>query len=325
MKRRKATVALILLAVVPFGSAAQPTGKSHRIGFLGLSSASEYAPLLSTFLQGLRELGYEEGRNIVIEYRWANGREERLPELAAQLVRLNPEVIVSHSIGVSAAQKATPTIPIVMGVSADPVGTGLIKTLAKPGGNTTGVASQLTDLAPKRLELLKEAIPKLKAVAILSNPALLAHRKGLEETKLAARKLGVRVRSFDVMPDPPALESMFTAILSERPDALVVQPDPFTAWHVAIAAFAVKNKLPSIGGARQFVLDGGLVSYAGSFIEGWRLAARYVDKVLKGANPGELPVEQPRTFELAINQKTATALGLILPRPLLLRANEGNE
>ena len=322
MKRREATIALVLLAVVPFTGEAQPTGKSYRIGFLGLSSASDYAPLLNAFLLGLRELGYEEGRNIVIEYRWADGREEHLPELAAQLVQLKPDVLVSHSIGVGAAQKATSTIPIVMGVSADPVGTGLIKTLSKPGGNTTGVASQLTDLAPKRLELLKEAIPKLKDVAVLSNPALPGHRKGLEETELAARKLGVRLRSYGVTADPAALESMFAAILSERPDGLVIQPDPYGRHSVLIAAFAAKNKLPAIGGARQFVLDGGLVSYGGNFLEGWRLAARYVDKVLKGAKPGDLPVEQPTTFELAINLKTAKALGLTLPPSLLLRANE---
>ena len=178
---------------MPFAGEAQPTGKSYRIGFLGLSSPSDYSPNLNAFLQGLRELGYEEGRNIVIEYRWADGREERLPDSPAELVRLKPDVLVSHASGVSAAQKATSTIPIVMGVSADPVGTGSIKSLSKPGGNTTGVASQLTDLAPKRLELLKEAIPKLKDVAVLSNPAYPGHRKGLEETERAARKLGVRL------------------------------------------------------------------------------------------------------------------------------------
>src|SRR5262245_53869222 len=209
MKRRQATIALGLLGLVPLAADAQPTGKPYRIGFLGLSSAADYAPYLNAFLQGLRGLGYEDGRNIVIEYRWADGREERLPELATQLVRLNPDVIVSHSIGVAAAQRATSTIPIVMGVSADPVGSGLIKSLAKPGGNTTGVASQLTDLAPKRLELLKEAVPNLKKVAILTHPALPATPKSLEGMEIAAQNLGVRLRSFGVVANPGALEPVF--------------------------------------------------------------------------------------------------------------------
>ena len=197
----------------------------YRIGFLGLSSASDYAPNLKAFLQGLRELGYEEGRNIVIEYRWADGREERLPELAAQLVRLSPDVLVSHSTGIDAVQQATSTIPIVMGANADPVGLGLIKSLAKPGGNTTGVASQIVDLASKRLELLKEIAPKLKVVAVLSrgSPGAL---KAFAETEVAAQRLGLRVRSFEVVAEPSALESVFTAIVRERADALIVQPNP---------------------------------------------------------------------------------------------------
>jgi putative ABC transport system substrate-binding protein len=323
MKRREATLAFVLLAVVPFGGEAQLPGKPYRIGFLGVSSASDYAPFLNAFLTGLRELGYEEGKNIVIEYRWADGREERLPELAAQLVRLHPDLLVSHATGVAAAQQATSTIPIVMGVSADPVRRGLVQSLAKPGGNTTGVASQIVELASKRLELLKEATPKLKSVAVLSNPAFPASQEGWEETKIAARKLGVRVRSFDVSADPAALDSVFAAILREGADGLVVQPDPIIGKHgVLIAAFATKNRLPAIGGGRSFVVDGGLLSYGGNFIEGWRLAARYVDKILKGASPGDLPVQQPTTFELAINLKTAKELGITVPRSLLFRANE---
>jgi len=323
MKRREATIAIVVLAVVPFAGEAQPTARSYRIGFLGLASATDYALFLNAFLQGLRELGYEEGKNIVIEYRWADGHEERLPALAAELVRLKPDVLVSHSIGVGAAQGATSTIPIVMGVSSDPVGFGLIKSLANPGGNTTGVASRVIDLASKRLELLKEAVPKLNNVAVLSNPALPATRKGLEETEIAARKLGVRVRSYGVTAEPAALESVFAAILRDRPEGLVVQPDPITGTlGVRIAAFAAKNRLPAIGGGRQFVVDGGLLSYGGSFTEGWRLAARYVDKVLKGAKPAELPVEQVTTFELVINLSTAKELRLTLPASIMLRANE---
>jgi putative ABC transport system substrate-binding protein len=230
---------------------------------------------------------------------------------------------VSHAIGVDAAQQATSTIPIVMGASADPVASGLIKSLAKPGGNTTGIASQLADVASKRLELLKEAVPKLKDVAILSNLTLPGARNGLEETEVTARKLGIRVRSFGVIAESTALESVLAAVLRERPDGLIVQPDPITGKHgVPIAAFAARNRLPSIGGGRQFVIDGGLFSYGGNFFEGWRLAARYVDKILKGAKPADLPVEQPTTFELLVNLKTAKAMGFTVPPALLLRANE---
>ena len=313
------------LLVPPLTAEAEPAGKVYRIGFLGLSSASAYAPNLKAFLQGLRDLGYEEGRNIVIEYRWAEGREERLPALAAQLVRLNPDVLVTHATpSIRAAQQATSTIPIVMGTSDDPVALGLVKSLARPGGNTTGVASQASDLASKRLELLKEVVPKLKHVAVLSHLANPAARKGLAETEVAAQKLGVRVRSFGVVAEPTALESVFTAILRERPDGLIVQPDPLTAgMHgVRIVAFAARNRLPAIFGAKGSVAGGGFISYGGDFLEGWRVAARYVDKILKGAKPTDLPVEQPTTFELAINLKTAKALGLTIPPSVRARADQ---
>jgi putative ABC transport system substrate-binding protein len=321
-RRRTAIGALLAMAVSPRVGVAQSMGGSYRIGFLGMSSAADYAPLLNAFLHGLRDLGYEDGRNIVIDYRWADGREERLPDLARQLVRLNPDVLVSHAIGVSAAQQATSTIPIVMGVSADPVGFGLVKSLAKPGGNTTGVASLLIEVASKRLELFKQAVPALKSVAVLSNLALPATRAGLEEMETAARQLGVRLRSYGVVADPTTLEPLFASIVRERPDGLLVQPDPITGRHgSSIAAFAVRHRLPTMGGGRQFVLDGALMSYGVNFFEGWRLAARYVDRILKGARPADLPVEQPTTFELVVNQKTAKSLALTIPAALLLRAN----
>jgi putative ABC transport system substrate-binding protein len=323
MKRREATIALAVLAGASFAIGAQQARKMHRIGFLGVTSTSDYAPYLDAFRQGLRELGYEEGRNIVIDYRWADGRDERLPELAAQLVTLDPDVLVSHAIGVAAVQKASSTIPIVMGVSSDPVGSGWISSLAKPGGNTTGVTNQLTDLSAKRLELLKEAVPPLKRVALLSNFAFPANQKGLEQTSLTGRKLGIHVQSFAVTAQPAELETVFAAILREQPDGIIVQPDPITSRHSArIAAFATKNRLPAMGAGREFVDKGGLASYGGNFAEGWRLAARYVDKILKGARPADLPVEQPATFELVINLKAAKAIGLAIPQSLLLRANE---
>lgn len=323
LKRRTVSCALLGVCLRPTASRSQPAGSPPRIAFLGVSSASDYAPLLNAFLQGLRELGYEDGRNIRIEYRWAEGREERLPDLAQQLVRLNPRVLVSHAIGVNAAQQATSEIPIVMGVSADPVGFGLVKSLAKPGGNITGVASQMVDVASKRLELFKEAVPSLRYVAVLSNLAIPATRAGLKEMGNAAGTLGIRIRSFGFVDEPVSTQAVFASIARDRPDGLLVQPDPITGKHgVPIASFALKNGLPSIGGGRYFVVDGGMLSYGGNFFEGWRLAARYVDKILKGAKPADLPVEQPTSFELVINKKTANALRVMIPASLLLRATE---
>lgn len=322
MNRRKAAAAFLALGAGPFQARAQASRKPHRIGFLGLSSASDYAPLLAAFHQGLRELGYEDGKNIVIEYRWADRREERLPELAAQLARLDPELIVTHATGVRAAQQATLTIPIVMGASADPVGLGLIKSLAQPGGNTTGVASQMVDLSGKRLELLREIAPSLKDVAVISHRSNPGARRGLEETEVAARKLGIKVRSHWVDSEAPQFDSVFAAILRERPDGLIVQPYPYSAnQSVRIATFASTSGLPSMGGGSQFVVDGGLIAYGADFAYGWRAAARFVDKILKGAKPADLPVEQPTKFELSINLNTARALKLTLPTTLLLRAD----
>jgi putative ABC transport system substrate-binding protein len=297
----------------------------YRLGFLGAASAADYTVLLQAFRQGLRDLGYEEGKNISIEYRWAEGHNERLPELAAELVRLNPDVVVTHSLpGIRVAQQATSTIPIVMGTSSDPVRLGLVKSLAKPGGNTTGVSSQLIELSAKRLELLKEAVPNLRQVAVLSNPTNVTAREAVKETEAAARKLGLRVRSFEVRKEPTELETELAAILRGRPDALIVIPDPLIvgAHNARIVEFAAKNRLPAMGGQSGFVSAGGLISYGGDFLEGWRLAARYVDRILKGAKPADLPVEQPTKFELVINLKTAKALGLTISQTLLLRADQ---
>jgi putative ABC transport system substrate-binding protein len=313
------------LLAAPLAARAQPAGKVHRIGFLGLSSPAGYAANLQAFRQGLRDLGYEEGKNISIEYRWAEERNERLPALATELVRLNPDVLVTHATpGIRAAQQATSTIPIIMGTSADPVRLGFVKSLARPGGNTTGVASQLIDLAAKRLELLKEAAPNLRQVAVLSNLPNAAAREAVRETEVAARQLGVRVRSFEVKKDPIELETVFTAILRERPDGLIVIPDSLVIGprNARITEFAARNRLPAMGGESRFAADGGLISYGGDFSEGWRLAARYVDRILKGAKPADLPVEQPTKFELVINLKTAKALGLTIPPSLLQRADQ---
>jgi putative ABC transport system substrate-binding protein len=320
-------VLAIVLALVPLAVEGQQAAKVYRIGFLGLPSAADYAQNVEAFRNRLRDLGYEEGKNISIEYRWAEGRDDRLPALAAELVRLNPDVLVTHAIpGIRAAQQATSTIPIVMGASSDPVRLGLVKSLAKPGGNITGVSLQLIDLAAKRLELLLETIPKLRQVAVLSNLANPTGREAAKETEVAGRTLGLRVRSFKIVRESNELEREFAAIVRERPGALIVIPDFLICWscqnNARIVEFALRNRLPAMGGERGFVAAGGLISYGGDFLEGWRLAARYVDRILKGAKPADLPVEQPTKFDLVINLKTAKAIGLTIPQSLLLQATE---
>jgi putative ABC transport system substrate-binding protein len=326
MKRR---ASLTLLAAAPLavpvaiaqGQAA--VRKPRLVGFLGLYSAQIYARFLNAFREGLRALGHREGTDLVIEYRWAEGVEERLPELARQLVALQPDLIVTHTgAGIRAAQAATSTIPIVMGVSADPVGVGHIASLARPGGNTTGVSSQVVDLASKRLELLKQAVPQARHFAVLSDRTNPAARLGERELQAAARALGVTVQSFGVDTTPATLDPAFATIVHERIGGIVVEPYPVVTGHVArIVAFAATHRLPTIGGVRQFTEDGGLLAYGGDFVEGWRLAASYVHKILNGAKPAELPVEQPTKFELTINLKTARSLGLVIPQSLLVRAD----
>ena len=322
--RRIGFLFALAVALAPPVAEAQQAAKVYRIGFLGLSSAPDYAPNLEAFRQGLGSLGYEDGRNIVIDYRWAQGRAERLPGLAEELVRLNPDVLVTHAGGVVVAQQATKTIPIVMGVSADPVRMGVVGSLAKPGGNTTGVSSQLIDLSAKRLEVLKEVVPKLRQVAILHDRDIPAAREFLRDTEVAANQMGgLRVRSFGMETAPAEVEAVLATILRARPDGLVVLPDSRMAPHRArIVQFSAKNRLPTIYGSRDFVDAGGLVSYAGDFREGWRVAARYVDKILKGAKPADLPIEQPVKYELVINLKTAKGLSLTIPQSILVRADE---
>ena len=321
MHRRQATIALVALSIAARRVIAQPTMTRRRIAFLGVSSPREYAPLVDAFVGTLRELGYDEGKNVVFDYRWADGRDDRLPALAAELLRLQPDVVVTHATGVPAVQKATTTVPIVMGASADPVGFGLVASLAKPGGNTTGVASQIIDLASKRLELLKEAVPNLDLVAVLSHLGNPAARRGLAETETAARKLKIRVVSFGLGADAREVESVFRAIVQERARGLIVQPNPVTGkYSERIARLALENRVPAIGGVRQFAVDGGLMTYGADFVEGWRLAARYVHRILQGARPADLPVEQPTGFELAVNPRTAQTLGVTLPASVLLRA-----
>jgi putative ABC transport system substrate-binding protein len=319
-------VAAFILAV-SLAAEAQPTAKVYRIGYLaaGWSSGTAYLRPLEAFRQRLRELGWVEGQNVLIEYRFAEGQLERLPGLAEELVRLNVDVIAaSPTPAALAAKNATRTIPIVGMSLTEPVAVGLVASLARPGGNVTGVAYGFgTDIFGKQLELLREVIPKVRRVAVLSNrgnsPAQPLIIRGIEG---AARSLGLQLQPLEAN-GPDAFDGAFAAMAKERAGALFVTGDPMFFLHRArLAELAVKNRLPSMSTQGQWVEAGGLMSYAPSFPDLYRRAATYVDKILKGARPADLPIEQPTKFELAINLKTAKALGLTIPQSLLLRADQ---
>ena len=322
MRLRSIGLALTLcLLAAPFAAEAQQTGKVPRIGVL---ATTHNWPLWEAFRQGLRELGYVEGRTIAIEYRWTEGRDERFPDFAAELVRLKVDVIVTGGTPAAiAAKNATRTIPIVMGSSGDPVGTGLIASLARPGGNVTGLSALNLELEGKRLELLKEVVPKLSRVAVLWNPGnRLLHERYLKETQAAALSLGVQLQLVAVQSSAD-FESAFAKMTRERPDALIVEADLFFVLHrKRIVDFTAKTQLPAVYSFRDFVDAGGLMVYGASFPELYRRAATYVDKILKGAKPADLPVEQPTKFELVVNLKTAKALGLTIPQSMFIRADQ---
>ncbi len=325
--RRRTFMAMIAggILAAPLAVEAQQSGKLFRIGVLGNVPLTdpEGARVWGAFIQGLRELGYVEGRNITIEFRSSDGKYERLPELAAELVRLKVDVIVAPAgQNVVAAQRATRTIPIVMSGLTDPVESGLVASLARPGGNVTGLSGFSTEIVGKQLELLKEMAPKVSRVAILWNPANQSHPLLLREAEAAARLLRVQLQTLEVR-GPDDFETAFAAVTRERAGALLVAADGMFLLHRArIADLAAKTRLPAMYGLREYVDAGGLVVYGPSLRENFRRAATYVDKILKGAKPADLPVEQPTKFELVINLKTAKALGLTIPPSLLLRADE---
>ena len=308
------TVLLLTVSLVE----AQQTKKVPRIGYLTLTVSSREA-----FLQGLRDLGYIEGQNIVIEYRHAAGRAEGLPDLAAELVRLNVDVIVAGaSQSVRAARQATKTIPIVFHGVGDPVAQGIVASLARPGGNITGLASLSPEVGGKRLELLKEVVPTASRVVVLWNPTNSSNSLQVKEIRTAAQTLALRVQSLEVS-KPDDIERAFTAIPREGADALLVFADPFlTSQRSRIFDLATKNRLPAMYGQSDPVEAGGLMSYAPSFREFARRAAYYVDKILKGTKPADLPVEQPTKFELVINLKAAKQIGLTIPPNVLARADK---
>jgi putative tryptophan/tyrosine transport system substrate-binding protein len=323
MERRTfiGVIAGSLLAGV-FAAEAQQVGKVPRIGFLFFGSPGPSVEL-DAFRQGLRELGYVEGQNIAIMVRFASGRVERLPELAAELVRLKPDVIVTPSTPPSlSAKQATSTIPIVFAGIADPVGAGLIANFARPGGNITGMASSSAELGGKRLELLKEMIPRTSRVAVLYNPADRANVLVLKQLQEAAPALALTLQPLEVR-GPREFDGAFVAMTRERAHALFGAAGVLTFEHrKTIVDLAAKHRIPTMWGHRQFVEAGGLMSYAVNFYDQVRRAATYVDKILKGAKPGDLPVEQPTKFELVINITAAKAIGLAIPQSLLARADQ---
>jgi len=310
----------------PLAADAQQSRRVFRIGILGNVplTAPEGALLWGAFIQGLRELGYVEGQNITIEYRSSDGKYERLPDLAADLVRLKVDVIVVPAPqNALAAKNVTRTIPIVMASAGDPVADGLVASLARPGGNITGLSGLVgPEIGGKRLGLLKEAVPTVSRVAFLSNPANPPSAAYLGETKTAARSVKVQLQMLEAR-EPGEFERAFAAMTRERVDALLVLNDGMFLIHrTQIAVLAAKQRLPTMFGGREYVDAGGLMSYAASGRDNFRRAATYVDKILKGAKPADLPVEQPTKFELVLNLRTAKALGLTIPPSLLQRADE---
>ena len=307
----------------PLAGEAQTAGKVSRVGILWAYSPSVASILGDAFRQGLRGLGYVEGRNILIEERWAQDRFDRLPALAAELSRLKLDVIVTASTpAVQAAKQATKTVPIVMTLVSDPVEDGVVASLARPGQNVTGLSLMHPEVSAKRVALLKEVVPKLSRVAVLWSPLTAANRKVLQETQAAAHALGLQLRPIEVRA-PTDLNSAFSAIARDRAGALVVVPDAlFRNQHGPILDLAARSRLPAIYWSRDLVEAGGLMAYGVNFPDVLRQAAGLVDKILRGAKPADLPIEQPTKLELVINMKTAKTLGLTLPQSLLVRADE---
>jgi putative tryptophan/tyrosine transport system substrate-binding protein len=317
-----ATFTLTLLSA-PHASEAQPLAKVPRVGMLWFGSPiGGPSPHLEAFRQGLRELGYTEGQNIVIESRHAAMRPALLPDLAANLVLSKVDVIVAAGDpAIHAARHATSTIPIVMVAGADPVGSGLVTSLARPGRNLTGLSALSPELSGKRLQLLTEAIPRVSRMAVFWNPADPAKALELREIQATGQALGVQLQLLEVR-GPEDFESAFAAMARDRAEALIILGDPLTLSHrMRIVDLAAKSRLPGIYDVQEFVEAGGLMAYGPSLPDLFRRAAAYVDKILKGAKPGTLPVEQPMKFELIINLKTAKALGLTIPQSVLFLAD----
>ena len=323
MERRALLAGAAALLVAPLAAEAQPAGKVPLIGLLGTATSSLMSSWLTAFREGLRERGYVQGQNIAIEYRWGEGKPERFPGLAAELVGLKADVIVtSGPHAIRAAQRATSVIPIVMAIVEDPVEQGFVTSLPRPGGNLTGLSFQDSELVTKRLQLLREAIPEVSRVAVLWDSVRPNAVKAVERV---APSLGLILQVLEVRGEQD-LERAFEAARQQRAQAVIKLASPlFAAHRTTILSLMAKGRLPAVCQERTFVVDGCLMAYGPSFPDMFRRAAYYVDRILKGAKPGDLPVEQTTKFELVINLKTAKALGLTIPPSLLLRADRGIE
>ena len=321
--RRREFVILIggsAVAAWPVKARAQQPAKLPTIGFLGTAAASAWGPWTAAFVQRLHELGWIEGRTVAIQYRWAEGRTDRFAEIAAEFVRIKVDVIVTGGNAAVAAKRASSAVPIVFAIVDDPVGSGLVTSLARPGGNVTGLSMQSTDLAGKRLALLREVVPGLRRLAIMANVDFPAAAQEMDEIQAAATKLGLDVATFELRRAEdiaPAFEA-----LKGRGEALYVVGDALVITHrVRINTLALAARMPTIFFLREYVEAGGLMSYGPSFTDLFRRAGDYVDKILRGAKPGDIPVEQPTKFEFVINLTTAKALGITVPSSLLARAD----
>ncbi len=319
--RRREFITLLGVAAAAWPPAARAQRRTPTIGFLGPAPASVMSTWAAAFVQRLRELGYVEGRTIAIEYRWGDGRSDRLAEFAAELVRLKVDVIVTTGTGVPPLKRATSVIPIVFTIANDPLGAGLVASLSRPGGNVTGLSQLAADLGGKRVEILREVVPGLKRLSILGNVGNPVTASEIRQVREAAQSLGLEIVNSEIHQAEditPAIEA-----LRGRAEAIYVQTDPIMNTHrVQISTLALAARLPTLSGIREHVEAGILMSYGASFPDLFRRAAEYVDKILRGAKPADLPVEQPTKFDLAINLTTARALGLTIPELFLLRVDQ---
>jgi len=324
MRRRTFIASTVSVLAAPLAVGAQPAARVYRIGYLGISPPNPTtASVEDAFLQGLRDHGYVEGKNLVIERRYAEGKVERLPDLAAELLRLNVELIVAPTTPAArAAKQVTTTTPIVTVMAGDPVAVGLVSSLARPGGNVTGLTGQASDWSGKQLQFLKEVVPDAARVGVLWNPTNPMFLPIFREFERAASALQIQIRSFEVR-NTGDLDQTFSTVTRDRPDALVVFDDPVTFVNRRrIIDFAARTRLPANYASKWYVDDGGLMAYSPNLADLFRRSGTYIDKILKGAKPADLPVEQPTKFALVINLKTAKALGITIPPAVLARADE---
>ena len=325
MDRREAILAVLAVGAMAGAPAslAQSQRKVWRVGFLALGSAASSSQITSAFLTGMQELGYVEGSNLIVEWRFADGEFERLPPMASDLARSKVDVIVAvASAAISAAQKATATIPIVMATTGDPVGSGFVRSLAHPGGNITGLSNMGGEIGPKLLDLTRSILPTLSRVGLLVSPTSTTYRAIVDGILDAAQKVGVKALVAEAS-TAQEIDDAFAMMVREKAEAAIVGAAPFLSLQRRqIAELALKSRIPLVCGNRSMVEAGGLMSYAQDFIDAYRRSATYVDRILKGAKPADLPVEQPTQLELVVNLKTAKVLGITIPQSVLLRADK---